>query len=224
MTGDRLALTPMSSRTTASSSSDGDSAQPWEAQAPQPGHALEEPREQDERPTKQDEEPRKQVTFASGTQFESPTATARKSNKWDPSRSRRHLVYAIKLTEEGFRGWSAAHLSPPPADLEGEALEGQGRPLEEQGIPPEEQWKALKGVMSCLIPWDCSEDFDLPVVKESYVTLARDGDERVPVVPLADNRARARHHRRPPPEEVIAQVAEAMFQPGAVPEWYQVAR
>ncbi|KAL1678691.1 hypothetical protein EV122DRAFT_277893 [Schizophyllum commune] len=155
------------------------------------------------------QQPKKQVAFASGTQFESPTASARKTSKRDPSRSRRHLVYAIKLTEEGFRSWSAAHLSPPPADLEGEALE--------------EQWKASKGVMSCLIPWDCSDDFDLPVVNESHVTLVRDGDERVPVVPLADNRARARHHRRPPADEIIAQVAEAIFRPGAVPGWYQVA-
>ena len=52
---------------------------------------------------------------------------------------------------------------------------------------------------------------------------SRDMDERVPVVPFADNRARARHHRRPPADEVIAQVAEAIFQPGAVPGWYQVA-
>ncbi|KAL1713934.1 hypothetical protein EV715DRAFT_210596 [Schizophyllum commune] len=154
-----------------------------------------------------DPPPAKRVSFTCGTRSPTHATSARKSN--NPSRSRRHLVYAIKLSEEGFRGWSAANLSPPPADLEGEALE--------------EQWKASKGVMSCLIPWDCSEDFDLPVVNDSYVTLVREGDKRVPVVPLADNRACSRRHRHPPSDEVVAQVAEAIFQPGAVPEWYQVA-
>ncbi|KAI5829778.1 hypothetical protein K523DRAFT_416469 [Schizophyllum commune Tattone D] len=155
----------------------------------------------------------KRVTSTSDTRVESSLATADacKSNKRNPAHSRRHLVYAIKLTEEGFRAWSAAHLSPPPADLEGEALE---------------RWKACKGMMASLIPWRCSDDFDLPVVNGEYCTRVWEGGERdksVLVVALADNRARARRHRRPPPDEVVAQMAEAIFQPGAVPGWYRVA-
>ncbi|KAL1699272.1 hypothetical protein EV121DRAFT_216552 [Schizophyllum commune] len=74
--------------------------------------------------------------------------------------------------------------------------------------------------MASLIPWRCSDDFDPPVVNGEYCTRVWEGGERsVLVVPLADNRARA----RPPPDEVVAQMAEATFQPGAVPGWYRVA-
>ena len=61
----------------------------------------------------------KRVTFTSDTQAESSLATAdaSKSTKRDPTHSRHHLVYAIKLTEEGFRGWSESHLQPPPPGL-----------------------------------------------------------------------------------------------------------
>ncbi|KAL1759130.1 hypothetical protein FB107DRAFT_271428 [Schizophyllum commune] len=166
------------------------------------------------------QQPKKHVAFASGTQFESPTATARKTRERDPSRSRRHLVYAIKLAEEGLRGWSESHLQPPPPGLSEEALQ--------------ERWEACKGMMASLIPWRCSDDFDLPVVNGEYCTrvwaggervqegaerVLREGEKSVLVVPLAANRARA----RPPPDEIVAQVAEAMFQPGAVPGWYRVA-
>ena len=84
-------------------------------------------------------------------------------------------------------------------------------------------------MMASLIPWRCSDDFDLPVVNGEYCTRVWAGGERVQegaerdksvlVVPLADNRARA----RPPPDEIVAQVAEAIFQPGAAPGWYRVA-
>ncbi|KAI4523022.1 hypothetical protein K525DRAFT_197417 [Schizophyllum commune Loenen D] len=73
--------------------------------------------------------------------------------------------------------------------------------------------------MALLIPWRCSDEFDLPVVNGSHITLVRDG---VPVVPLADNRARSKRHRHPPPDEVVAEVAKSIFQPGAEPDWYQV--
>ncbi|KAI4523019.1 hypothetical protein K523DRAFT_320382 [Schizophyllum commune Tattone D] len=153
-------------------------------------------------------QPAKQIAFATGTRMRAGVSGTRKSNKHDPTRSRRHLVYAIKLSEEGFRGWSASHLQPPPPGLEGKALQ--------------ERWEACKGMMASLIPWRCSDDFDLPVVNGEYVTRVRDGDKSVLVVPLADNRASLRRHRHPPSDEVVAQVAEAIFQPGAVPDWYQV--
>ena len=93
-------------------------------------------------------------------------------------------------------------------------------------------------MMASLIPWRCSDEFDLPVVNGEYCTrvweggeslqegaerVLREGVKSVLVVPLADNRARARRHRRPPPDEIVAEVAESIFQPGAVPEWYRVA-
>ncbi|KAI5885186.1 uncharacterized protein SCHCODRAFT_02558372 [Schizophyllum commune H4-8] len=72
-------------------------------------------------------------------------------------------------------------------------------------------------------PWRCSDKFGLPVVHGSHITLVREGDRRVSVVPLADSRARSKRHRHPPSDEVVAEVAESIFQPGAVPDWYQVA-
>ena len=83
----------------------------------------------------------------------------------------------------------------------------------------QERWKASKAMMALLIPWRCSDEFDLPVVNGSHITLVREG---VPVVPLADSRARSKRHRRPPPDEVVAEVAKSIFQPGAEPDWYQV--
>ncbi|KAL1686642.1 hypothetical protein GGG16DRAFT_117707 [Schizophyllum commune] len=170
----------------------------------------------------------KRVTSTSNTRVGSSLATADacKSTKRNPAHSRRHLVYALRLTEEGFRGWSESHLQPPPPGLSKEALQ--------------ERWEACKGMMASLIPWRCSDEFDLPVVNGEYCTRAWEGGERVQagaervqegaeriregqnsvlVVPLAGNCARA----RPPPDEVVAQVAEAIFQPGAVPGWYRVA-
>ncbi|KAL1732873.1 hypothetical protein EV714DRAFT_270206 [Schizophyllum commune] len=200
---------------------------------------------------------KKRVTSTSDTRVESSLATADApiSTKRNSNHSRRHLVYAIKLTTSiprlewvAFAASSAWALGrsllrlgsrekPPPPGLSDEASPAWalGRSLPRLGSrekppPPglsdealQERWEACKGMMASLIPWRCSDDFDLPVVNGEYCTRVWDGDGRVPVVPLADNRARARRHRRPPPDEVVAQVAEAIFQPGAVPGWSRVA-
>ncbi|KAL1713937.1 hypothetical protein EV715DRAFT_210612 [Schizophyllum commune] len=157
-------------------------------------------------PTPTSDNTTKQNTSAKHVSFDAslPSEPA-ESRKPTRKRSRRHLVYALKLTEEGFLGWSAAHLPPPPMCLERGALQ--------------ERWAASKAMMALLIPWRCSDEFDLPAVNGSHITLARDG---VPVVPLADNRARSKRHRHPPPDEVVAEVAKSIFQPGAEPDWYQV--
>ena len=58
----------------------------------------------------------KRVTFTSDTQVESSLTTAdapksSESTKRNSNHSRRHLVYAIKLTEEGIKeGWQIEHM------------------------------------------------------------------------------------------------------------------
>ncbi|KAL1699271.1 hypothetical protein EV121DRAFT_216575 [Schizophyllum commune] len=141
----------------------------------------------------------KQDTSAKHVSFDAslPSEPA-ESHKPTRKRSRRHLVYALKLTEEGFLGWSAAHLPPPPMCLERGAMGSQ------QGHDGPSHTLALQRRVRS---------------PGSHITLVRDG---VPVVPLADNRARSKRHRRPPSDEVVAEVAKSIFQPGAEPDWYQV--
>ncbi|KAL1761731.1 hypothetical protein FB107DRAFT_244897 [Schizophyllum commune] len=135
------------------------------------------------------------------------TGTAASSRK-RPRPRQRHMVYAIKLTEEGMKSFQEEHFGPPPAGL----TEEQRRTW----------WRKRKCSLSVIIPRHCIHRFNLHAANPSLVSFTREGNILESVVAFADNSSR-RTSALPSPQ-LVAEVAKYMHQEGDKAQWYRFAK
>ncbi|TRM67545.1 hypothetical protein BD626DRAFT_479117 [Schizophyllum amplum] len=164
----------------------------------------------------------KRVTFAASVVFKRSAKASRSAHKTNKDhsrakiaaaaaslRSKYHRVYAIKLSDPGMRQFHDKHIGPPPEGM-----------TEEQD---KEWWQRRRDAMVAIVPSYCMPRFKLPMARpSSFLTTVREGRTLSEVVVLADNRARRKSARVPPPESLVKEVAKFIYQEGDKPQWYTV--
>ncbi|KAL1747548.1 hypothetical protein HDZ31DRAFT_80389 [Schizophyllum fasciatum] len=160
--------------------------------------------------------PCKRVKFSAdtcrpeGKSQTAPKASHRHSAVKRAKRHRRrhpHMVFAIKLTDEGMKSFDEEHFGPAPPGLSGKAYE--------------QWWLTRREALCIIIPRHCMNFFDLPKVNsDSGFAFVYDGEDIEPSVAFVDSTSRT---RMIPTPELVAEVGKYIHQDGDQPKWYRLA-